>query len=325
MVALDLRLKDAGLEPPAKAQIDIRGSFSFDSLPQEGKYTLDVASTGYGSITIKTSFAKPGEHIDLPPIVLTPANLEVAGTAVDADGKPAPGVMIGATGQPHMIFRNAVRGSRGHLEYDHGAMPPFKDAVTDARGHFVFDEVAMGPIMIWGNILTNNDDGYAGNPIITAQGGDTNIVLRLVVPATHSAMEAWQAGDKRAAIDRFIKVDWSVRPLFASYRALSMTEEQFVALSGAEREARSKEVIKEVASFKKLVATVFEAGHEAAAKRDDAQARKIFTSLKLCGAALDNPDCLRLLQIVGKHLKEKADSALVLAKPKLGRKQLMPE
>jgi protocatechuate 3,4-dioxygenase beta subunit len=294
-VSLDMTLNYACAEL-AKTQVDPKGEFSFNALPRKGEYSLDVTTAGYGSATIATNFAKSGQAIRLP-FRLTLANLQIAGTVFGLDGRPVPGIVVNASGQRQMLVASTV---------------------TDAQGHFVFNEVARGPILVCGIIKTSNDDGYASNPFVTAQGGDTNIVLRLVVPATHGAMEAWRAGDRRSAINHFLDVDWSVRPLFDSYRVLSLSEEQFVALSDAEREARSKEMIKQVDTFRKLVAAVFEAGHDAAAKGDDAQARKIFTSLKQCGAALDSRDCLRLLRIVGQHLKEKADSALVLVRrPKL--------
>ncbi len=41
-----------------------------------------------------------------------------------------------------------------------------------------------------------------------------------------------------------------------------------------------------------------------------AEARKYFTSLKQCGAALDSPDSLTLAQLVGQGLKKRADMEL---------------
>jgi hypothetical protein len=51
-------------------------------------------------------------------------------------------------------------------------------------------------------------------------------------------------------------------------------------------------------------------GRDAASKGDAAQARKYFTSLKQCGAALDSPDCQRMVQLSGQALKKAADTEL---------------
>lgn len=51
-------------------------------------------------------------------------------------------------------------------------------------------------------------------------------------------------------------------------------------------------------------------GRDAAENGDQTKACMIFTSLRKCGAALDGPNSLRMLQIVGKHWKETADTNL---------------
>jgi hypothetical protein len=129
-------------------------------------------------------------------------------------------------------------------------------------------------------------------------------------PVTQSAMTAWQQGDKPRAVSSFVETDWSSRPLFAASSTLSLTEDQFKALSDAERQAKSGEMLSQLDSVKKLAAAVAQAGREAASKGDTAQARKYFTSLKQCGTALDSPDCLRIVQLVGQALKKMAVTEL---------------
>ena len=123
-------------------------------------------------------------------------------------------------------------------------------------------------------------------------------------------MTAWQQGDKPKAVSSFVETDWSSRPLFASGSTLSLTENQFKALSDAERQAKSGEMMSQLDSLKKLASAVAQSGRDAAAKGDTAQARKHFTSLKECGTALDSPDCLRLVQLVGQAWKKMADTEL---------------
>ena len=110
-------------------------------------------------------------------------------------------------------------------------------------------------------------------------------------------MTAWQQGDKTAAVTSFVETDWSARPLFASDSVLSLSEDQFKALSNWQ--SKKTEMTPQVESLKQLAAAVAQAGRDAAAKGDAAQARKHFAALKECGAALDNPDSLALVRVVG--------------------------
>jgi hypothetical protein len=129
-------------------------------------------------------------------------------------------------------------------------------------------------------------------------------------PVSQPALTAWQQGDKASAVSNFLATDWSARPLFAADSPLSLTESQFAALSDADRQAKSTVLTAQLDSFKQLAAAVRQAGSDAAAKGDAAQARKCFTSLKQCGTALASPDCLSLVQLVGQGLVKRADTEL---------------
>ena len=130
------------------------------------------------------------------------------------------------------------------------------------------------------------------------------------MPIAQPAMTAWQQGDKATAISSFVETEWSSGPLFAANSTLSLSEVQFKALSNADRQAQSGEMMSQLDSFKKLAAAVAQAGRDAASKGDTAQARKYFNSLKQCGTALDNADRLRMVQLVGQALKKMADAEL---------------
>jgi hypothetical protein len=134
-------------------------------------------------------------------------------------------------------------------------------------------------------------------------------------PIAQPTMTAWQQGDKSTAISSFVQADWSTGPLFAANSTLSLSEDQFKALSNADRQTKSGEMMSQLEVFKKLAAAVAQAGRDAASKGDTAQARKYFTSLKRCGMALDQPGCLRLrmLQLVGEALEKMADAELAKA------------
>ena len=115
-------------------------------------------------------------------------------------------------------------------------------------------------------------------------------------------MTAWQQGDKAAAVSNFLAADWSARPLFAAGSPLNLSEDQFKALSDAERQAKSSDMMSQIASLKQLAQVVVQAGRDAAAKGDTAQARKCFTTLKLANAARRWRvlGCMQLVQLVGK-------------------------
>ena len=132
-------------------------------------------------------------------------------------------------------------------------------------------------------------------------------------PVAPPALAAWQQGDKAAAVSNFVAADWGTRPLFAAGSPLSLSEDQFKALSDAERQARSGDMMSQIASLKQLAQAVVQAGHDAASKGDAAQARKYFTSLKECGTALESPDCLQLIQLIGKAFVKMSDDEQVPA------------
>jgi hypothetical protein len=127
-------------------------------------------------------------------------------------------------------------------------------------------------------------------------------------PVAQAAMLAWQHGDKSTAVSKFLDADWSARPLFPPDSPLSLTEAQFQSLSNTDRQAKSNEMLPQVSALKALAAAVAQAGRDAASKGDSAQAQKCFASLKRCGTALSSPDCLSLVQLVGKAFNKMADT-----------------
>ena len=132
-----------------------------------------------------------------------------------------------------------------------------------------------------------------------------------VAPVTQSVMTAWQQGDKTAAVAGFVETDWSARPLFASDSMLSLSEDEFKALfkalSNSERQAKSSKMFQQIDSLRRLAAAVAQAGQDAAAKGDAAQARKHLTSLREFGSAIDTSNSLALLRLVGQAEKKRAD------------------
>jgi len=134
-------------------------------------------------------------------------------------------------------------------------------------------------------------------------------------PAGQSVVSLWQEGDRTKAIDRFVETDWKVRPLFAADSVLSFSEAQFAGLPRPDVEAKGREMMEQITPLKQLAAAVAQAGVDAEARNDTAQASKYFKALKECGQALDTPDSLKLLRLVGQGIQKRADKELAKLPP----------
>lgn len=123
-------------------------------------------------------------------------------------------------------------------------------------------------------------------------------------------LTTWQQGDKPAAVRAFLETDWSARPLFSAGSPLSLSEAAFSRLSEREARTKSEVVLRELDLVKQLAAAVTQAGRDAAAGGNAATARKHFEAVALFGTALDNPDGLRIAQLVGQALRRQSDTEL---------------
>jgi hypothetical protein len=125
-------------------------------------------------------------------------------------------------------------------------------------------------------------------------------------PAGEAILTAWEQGDSAGAVQQFVEADWGARPLFAPGSVMNLSEAQFKRLPVAQREVKAAEVQAQLASLKKLAGAVAQAGREAAAKNDVALARKHFTALDQFGGAVDEPDSMLIVKLVGQALKKMA-------------------
>jgi protocatechuate 3,4-dioxygenase beta subunit len=127
------------------------GQFEIPALPPGRRYGVIISAPGYGQIqnhNLNIS-ADPGRQ-ELDPVELKPANLKLAGQVLDVDDKPVADcyVYLSGEGQPNGSSR------------------------ADRNGRFTFAHVCEGPVR-----LSANNQRSSGN--ISAEGGDTNVVLRL--------------------------------------------------------------------------------------------------------------------------------------------------
>jgi hypothetical protein len=133
------------------ARTNAPGKFEIPALPPGRKYGIVVSAPGYGNHQMNNLevSADPGRQ-ELEPAELKPANLKLAGQVVDAEDKPVAGCNVNLNGEDQ---------PNGHVR-------------TDREGRFAFPHVCEGQVRLFAN-----GEGAFGN--ISAEGGDTNIVLRL--------------------------------------------------------------------------------------------------------------------------------------------------
>ena len=133
------------------ARTNTPGRYEIPALPPGRKYGVVASAPGYGQkqlVNLDIS-ADPGRQ-ELDPVELALANLKIAGQVLDADDQP-------------------VAGCNVHLN---GDGQPNAQARTDHDGRFVFAHVCEGSAQLFAN-----GQGAFGN--ISAEGGDTNVVLHL--------------------------------------------------------------------------------------------------------------------------------------------------
>lgn len=119
-------------------------------------------------------------------------------------------------------------------------------------------------------------------------------------PVTQPILAVWQEGNRAEAVKLFVEADWSGRPTFPRSMALNLSEDQFGALQPADHELKARELSAQLDLVKQLVNAVAQAGRDTAAQGNTALAQQCFTSLKQFGAALQDPDHLNVVQVVGR-------------------------
>ena len=133
------------------ARTNAPGQFEIPALPPGRKYGVVVSAPGYGQKqNHNLEISSEAGRQELDPVELKLANLKLAGQVLDADDKPVPGTYVNLNGDGQ----------------------PSGNARTDREGRFRFEHVCEGPAQI----SANNRNSF-GN--ISAEGGDTNVVLRL--------------------------------------------------------------------------------------------------------------------------------------------------
>lgn len=126
------------------------------------------------------------------------------------------------------------------------------------------------------------------------------------IPKTplEQALTGWKKGDKTAAIQGFLAIDWkkNEKP-FGPESPLNLREKDLSTMSAADRERAMGQVMLQLKDLKQLATAVREKG-TAAAATDPELARRCFAKVDECGGALDQPEALKIVQLVSRAIRK---------------------
>ncbi len=149
-VSVTLWAGNMGSSFRAPTKADSNGEFKVSCLPQTRRYTINASAPGYGSANQQVQEGAGEDNaVQLEPFVLRLADRDFAGQVIDQDEKTVSGANVSIQGEGQ----------------------PYVHVVTDKDGRFTA-KVCEGMVRIW----VNARNAYAN---LTAEGGDTNVVLQL--------------------------------------------------------------------------------------------------------------------------------------------------
>jgi hypothetical protein len=155
----DLTRSTLNRQTPTNATV--RGLYAFAGLPRGVPYLVRVSAEGYGAKDIRVAAADTNTgQLELPKAVLGFADQQVAGQALGPDGKPCWGAEVSL------------------VEED---QPPKHLTHTDATGHFVINGVCKEPLTVRASVPVSSTNPQYLFGTAQAQGGETNVILRLRV------------------------------------------------------------------------------------------------------------------------------------------------
>jgi hypothetical protein len=138
------------------------GNYEIRAVPSGHRYSVNATADGYGSNYVEARTAEAtGHRMELEPMVLKRANLDIRGTVVDVEDKPVPWVNLYCYGR---------------------GQPQDRQVKADDRGRFVIRGVCPGLAQIQAN-LTSGQNRLHGR--VQTEGGATDV--KIVIGSLNSA------------------------------------------------------------------------------------------------------------------------------------------
>jgi hypothetical protein len=152
--------------PQQRTPVDAQGAFSISDLAPGQPYSFRVFANSYGNILQRVAAEETQTvSLQLPPITLIAADQRLEGHVVDARDRPV---------------------ERTQVNLD-GTNQPSCMALTDSKGYFVFKQVCEGPVSLYAYYMDGRVGGVVPSAHVQAQGGDTNILVKLVLTNSTAA------------------------------------------------------------------------------------------------------------------------------------------
>jgi hypothetical protein len=121
---------------------------------------------------------------------------------------------------------------------------------------------------------------------------------------------AWNMGKRGEAINDFLQLNWQDPAVLQGIPVLSMTEQQFAALSQAQRDQMNQQVQQLSQTFRDIGKAVVASADSFIASKNRAGARARLEAAQQFGQALAAPERLAIIQLVGKAIMSLAQEKL---------------
>ena len=142
----------------ADVTTDQEGQYEYKAIPAGRQYTVSARADGYGqSYTNVDADDAVENHLDIKPLMLKVADMNIAGIVVDVNDKPMANaeVYLSGQGQQH------------------------RQGKTDAQGKFTIDKLCEGQVQVNANI--SNGQTYLHGDV-SAAVGDTDVTVVVAPP-----------------------------------------------------------------------------------------------------------------------------------------------
>ncbi len=142
----------------------------------------------------------------------------------------------------------------------------------------------------------------------STSGAGTGNAADQATPLEQS-LARWRSGDQAGAVQRFLEIEWKPgEPAFAPGSPLSAREADLPNLPAAKRDPLVGEAMAQLRDLKQLATAVRDQA-TAALATDPAKARRCLAALEACGAALDQPEALKILQLTAQAIRKMGAAA----------------